>query len=224
MQTIAVISQKGGSGKTTTLLNLAVAAHQDRKSVVVVDLDPQASATQWHRERADASPHVQPTHPAGLPELLKTAQGQGVDWILIDTAASTDRTAAEAVEVADLVLVTCRPSVVDLRAITNTIRLCRIRGVEPHVILTQVEPQGTLQDEARRTLEGLNVHVLAKCLGRRAAFHHSMIDGRAALEYEPDGKAASEVRAVYRELCQLAGKSSGQHDGKPAGTRARADA
>ena len=224
MQTIAVISQKGGSGKTTTLLNLAVAAHEDKKSVVVVDLDAQASATQWHRERADKSPHVQPTHPAGLADLLKTCEGQGVDWILIDTAASTDRTAAEAVEVADLVLVTCRPSVVDLRAITNTIRLCRIRSMEPHVLLTQVEPQGTLQAEARSTLAGLEVHVLKNVLGRRAAFHHSMIDGRAALEYEPQGKAANEVRAVYRELCQLVGKSSRQHDGKPSTVRAKADA
>ncbi len=223
MRTIAVISQKGGSGKTTTLLNLAVAAHEDGKSVVVVDLDPQASATQWHRERADKSPHVQPTHPAGLADLLKTAEEQGVDWILIDTAASTDRTSVEAVEVADLVLVTCRPSVVDLRAITNTIRLCRIRGMEPNVVLTQVEAQGTLQDEARTTLAGLNVHVFNTVLGRRAAFHHSMIDGRAALEYEPHGKAAAEARALYRELFQLVSKSSRQHDGKPATARVTAD-
>lgn len=66
MHTIAVISQKGGSGKTTTLLNLAVAAYQDDAAqVLIIDLDLQASATQWHKARADKSPHVQPTHPAG---------------------------------------------------------------------------------------------------------------------------------------------------------------
>jgi cellulose biosynthesis protein BcsQ len=69
-----------------------------------------------------------------------------VDWVLIDTAAQTDSSAAEAVEVADVVLVTCRPSVVDPRAITKTIRLCRIRDVIPHVVLTQTDAQGTLQD------------------------------------------------------------------------------
>jgi chromosome partitioning protein len=135
----------------------------------------------------------------------------------------TKCSSAEAVEVADLVLVTCRPSVVDLRATTNTIRLCRIRGMEPHVVLTQVEPQGTLPDEARSTLAGIEVHVLKNVLGRRAAFHHSMIDGRAALEYAPQGKAESETRAVYREVCQLVGKSSRQHDGKQA-VREKADA
>jgi len=160
MKTIAIISQKGGSGKTTTLLNLAVAAQQDGKTVVIVDLDMQASATDWHRARADKSPLVQPTHPAGLPDLLKTAVGQGVDFVFIDTAAKTESDTADAIEAADLVLVTCRPSVMDLRAMRNSIRLCQVRGVIPHVVLTQIEPQGSLHEEARRSLEELGIDVL----------------------------------------------------------------
>ena len=70
---VAVISQKGGSGKTTTVLNLAVVAHNDGKATLVVDLDPQASATLWHRARADKTLVVQPTHPAGLDALLNVA-------------------------------------------------------------------------------------------------------------------------------------------------------
>ncbi len=80
MRTIALISQKGGSGKTTTLLNLAVAAQQAGYWVLVVDLDLQASSTDWHKARADKSLHVQPTHPAGLPDLLKAAEGQPIRW------------------------------------------------------------------------------------------------------------------------------------------------
>ena len=141
MKTIAIISQKGGSGKTTTLLNLAVAAHHDGKTVLIVDLDMQASATDWHRARADKSPHVQPTHPAGLAELLKKAEEQRVDFVFIDTAAKTETDTAHAIEVADLVLITCRPSVMDLRAMRNSIRLCQVREITPHVVLTQVEPR-----------------------------------------------------------------------------------
>lgn len=204
MFTIAVISQKGGSGKTTTLVNLAVAAQEAGKSVLVVDLDPQASATYWHRERSGSGLHVQPTHPAGLATLMETARTQGVDWALIDTAAQTDTTAAEAAEVADLVLVTCRPSVVDLRAIANTIRLCKIREATPTVVLTHVEQQSTLPSEARTTLEAMGVEVLTSTLGRRVAFHHCMIDGRGVVEYEPKGKAAAEVRSLLRELEKLA--------------------
>lgn len=211
---IAVVNQKGGSGKTTTVINLAVAAAEDGKVVVVVDLDPQASATAWRKVRAAKSPLVQPTHPAGLADLLKVAAGQGVDWVIIDTAAQTDNNAAQAVEVADLVLIACRPSVMDLRAVANTIRLCRLRETVPHVLLTQIEPQGTLQDEARASLAKLGVEVLPGGLGRRAAFHHSIIDGRSAAEYEPNGKAAHEVRALYEAVCHLVAKSSGHHDGK----------
>ncbi|TAN40133.1 MAG: ParA family protein [Nitrospirae bacterium] len=215
---IAVISQKGGSGKTTALLNLAVAAHRDGRAVLVVDLDPQASATLWHRARADKTLVVQPTHPAGIANLLKVAQEQGVELVFIDTAAQTDSNAAEAVEVADLVLITCRPSVMDLRAIPNSIRLCRIRDRKPHVVLTQIETQGTLQDEARRTLASLGVDVLDGGLGRRAAFHHSIIDGRSAAEYEPSGKAAQEVRRLYQTVCQLVGLPS-SHRVTKEGTR-----
>ncbi|MGC4089449.1 MAG: cellulose synthase operon protein YhjQ/BcsQ [Polyangiaceae bacterium] len=181
--------------------------------------NPQASATQWHRARADKSPHVQPTHPAGLADLLKSAEAQGVDWVLIDTAAQTDSTAAEAIDAADVVLVTCRPSIVDLRAITNTIRLCRIRDVTPHVVLTQTEAHGTLQEEARRSLEAMRVDVLPQSLGRRAAFHHSMIDGRAATEYEPRGKAAQEARELYRAICRIDGMTTRRRDDIPS-TRA----
>jgi chromosome partitioning protein len=208
---IAVISQKGGGGKTTTVVNLAVAARQDGEKTVVADLDPQASATAWSRVRQDKSLLVQPTHSAGLADLRAVAETQGVDWLFIDTAAGIDQTAALAVEIADFVLIPCRPSVVDLRAIPNSIRLCRVQGRQPYVVLTQIEPQGSLADEARANLTGLGVEVLSGGLGRRVAFHHSMIDGRGVLEYEPAGKAAQEVRHLYQTLCRHDAMSSSNH-------------
>lgn len=217
MKTVAVISQKGGSGKTTTLLNLAVAAQQTGHAVLVVDLDLQASATDWHKARVDKSPHVQPTHPAGLPELLKAAAAQGVDVVFVDTAAKTESDTAAAIEAADLVLVTCRPSVMDLRAMRNSIRLCKVHEVVPHVVLTQIEPQGSLHEEARRTLQDLGVDVLPTGLGRRVAFSHSVIEGLSATEYEPGGKAALEVRRLLKTVSHLVGLPSRHH----AGTMAR---
>jgi chromosome partitioning protein len=213
MKTIAVISQKGGTGKTTTILNLAAAAYMEGKSVLIVDLDQQASATQWHAAREDKQLHVQPTHPAGLPELLRVAAIQDVDFVFIDTAAKTESDAADAIEVADLVLITCRPSVMDLRAMRNTIRLCQVRAVTPYFVLTQIPAQGTLREEAATALTQLGAKVLPEGLGRRDVFHHCLVDGRAVLEYEPKGKAAQEVTALYRAICQLAIKPSCHQDG-----------
>lgn len=215
---IAVISQKGGVGKTTATVNLAVAARQDGKKVLVVDLDPQASATAWHKVRADKQPLVLATHQAGLADLRSQAEAQGVDWLLIDTAAGTDQAAAIAVEIADFVLIPLRPSVVDLRAIPNSIRLCRVQERTPHVALMQIEPppQGALADEARANLAALGVDVLPGGLARRAAFHHSMIDGRGVLEYEPNGKAARELKDLYKEVCRHVDMSTSQHDNMSA--------
>ena len=83
----------------------------------------------------------------------------------------------------------------------NSIRLCEVRKVTPHIVLTQIEAQGTLQEEARASLKQLGVDVLPGGLGRRAAFHPSIIDGLAATEYEPKGKAAAEGKALYKKTC-----------------------
>ena len=66
MKVISVLGQKGGSGKTTLTLSLAVAAHEANKSVAVVDLDPQASACKWG-DRRDADPVIISVQPAGAP-------------------------------------------------------------------------------------------------------------------------------------------------------------
>jgi chromosome partitioning protein len=204
---IAFISQKGGTGKTTTALTLAVAAQQDGKSVLILDLDPQANMTGWHQSRTDKSPLVQPTHPAALKSLLAHAGKERVDWVILDTAAGTDTSAAAAVDVADLVLIACRPSRFDLEAIANSVRLCRVRQTVPHVVLTQIDVQGSMQNEARAQLAGLGIAVLPGGLGSRAAFRHSTLSGRSVTEYEPHGKAAKEAEGLYKTVCKLVTKS-----------------
>ena len=207
MKTIAILSQKGGSGKTTLALHLAVAAHQDGKTAVIADLDEQASATMWHKARKDPLPHVQPTHSAALEQFAAEAERQGVDFLLIDTAPQSDKPAINAAEAADMILIICKPSVMDLRAIQNTIRLTRLADLKPgakiFTVLTQIEPFGKLHEEARTTLNKLGVNVLSDGLGRRVAYHHGLIDGQTALEYEPEGKAAQEVRTLYKNICHL---------------------
>ena len=207
MKTIAILSQKGGSGKTTLALHLAVAAQQDGKTAVIADLDEQASATVWHKARQDPLPHVQPTHSAALDQFASEAERQGVDFLFIDTAPQSDKPAINAAEAADIILIVCKPSVMDLRAIQNTIRLTKLANLKPttkvFTVLTQIEPFGKLHEEARKTLNKLAVDVLPEGLGRRVAYHHGLIDGQTALEYEPDGKAAQEVRNLYRKLCNL---------------------
>lgn len=217
MKTVAILSQKGGSGKTTLALHLAVAAQQDGKTAVIADLDEQASATMWHKARQEPLPHVQPTHSAALDQFASEAERQGVDFLFIDTAPQSDKPAINAAEAADIILIICKPSVMDLRAIQNTIRLTNLADLKPgarvFAVLTQIEPFGKLHEEARETLARLAVDVLPEGLGRRVAYHHGLIDGHTALEYEPDGKAAQEVRNLYRKICSLAVLPSRHQEG-----------
>lgn len=205
MKTIAIVSQKGGSGKTTLALNLGVAAHLDGKSVVIADLDEQASATMWHQARKDPLPHVQPTHSAALPSVMAEAEKQGVDYFIIDTAPQSDRPAINAAEAADIILITCKPSVMDLRAVQNTVRLIKIANLKPEtqvfMLLTMVEHFSQRErEEAAAILRELSMNVLPCWMGLRVAYRHSLINGEGVLEYEHAGKAAEEISTIYKQL------------------------
>ena len=205
MKTIAIISQKGGSGKTTLALNLAVAAHLDGKAAVIADLDEQASATMWHQARQDPLPHVQPTQAENLPAVMEVAEKQGVEFFIIDTAPQSDRPAITAAELADVILITCKPSVMDLRAVQNTVRLIQMaslkRGAQVFMLLTMIEHFSKREsDQAAQILRELSMDVLPCWLGHRVAYRHSLINGLGVLEYEHSGKAAEEVRKIYQAI------------------------
>jgi chromosome partitioning protein len=116
MRTIAVISQKGGAGKTTTAVHLAVAAQQEGYRVAVIDLDPQATARKWGDKRQDPEPEVIGDHAERLPQLVEAARANGADLLIIDTAPNADRASLAAARAADLILIPCRPAAFDLEA------------------------------------------------------------------------------------------------------------
>src|ERR1700690_408678 len=117
MKTVAVISQKGGAGKTTLAVNLAVAAELSNVATVLIDLDPQASAKTWHdiRARKDA-PFVVSAQASRLEEVLEVSRTNGAEFVIIDTAPHSEAAALAAARAADLVLIPCRPSILDLKA------------------------------------------------------------------------------------------------------------
>ena len=86
MKTIAVISQKGGAGKTTLSINLAVASELAGEEAIVLDVDPQGSAQVWGRIRESGAPVVVPARAADLADVLAKARGAGAGLAVIDTA------------------------------------------------------------------------------------------------------------------------------------------
>lgn len=117
MQIIAFLSQKGGSGKTTLSLNLAIAATKARKQVVVIDLDPQQSAARWTRLRRDPAPVIVSGHAPNLAHLIQQAREGGAGLVILDTAPKSESAALTAAKAADLLLIPCQPSSLDLDAV-----------------------------------------------------------------------------------------------------------
>src|SRR5215212_10404994 len=102
MQTIGVLSQKGGAGKTTLSVHLAVAAQQEGYRVAIIDLDPQATARKWGDKRQEAEPEEVGDHAERLPQLAEAARANGADLLIIDTAPNADRASLAAARLADL--------------------------------------------------------------------------------------------------------------------------
>jgi chromosome partitioning protein len=206
MRVITIASQKGGSGKTTLALHLAAEAERSGETVVIVDLDPQASATGWKDSRDGDTPAVVSIAPARLEQALRTAREHGANLVLVDTAPQVESPTLAAARLSDLILVPCRPAILDLRAIGATLDIARLAKKPAAVVLNAVPARGSLAAEAIEAIAAYDVPVAPVHLGQRAAFVHALTAGQVAQEYEPGGKAAEEVSRLYmwtRTYCYM---------------------
>jgi chromosome partitioning protein len=203
MKTIAIISQKGGAGKTTLAVHLATASASAGHAAAIVDLDPQGTAASWGDRRQADSPEVVSGQAARLPVLIDAAKANGAALLVLDTAPNADQTALRAAQLADLVLVPCRAATFDLEAIKTTLTLTQIAQKPSFVVLNAVPPRSGIGREAAEGLERQGAQVAPVMLSQRAAFAHGVIDGRTAQELEPGGKAAEEIDRLYMWLCGI---------------------
>ena len=204
METLAIISQKGGAGKTTLALHLAVAAGKKKKTAAIIDLDPQASAANWGDSREDEYPAVVSAQPARLQKVLAAAKEAGAKLAIIDTAPHSESAALAAARASDLVIIPCRPAILDLRAIGSTVDLVNLAKAKACIVLNAVPSRGTLAEEAEEAVSSYGVEVLPVRVGQRAAFVHALTAGKTAQEYEPNGKAAKEIKDLYMAICKYA--------------------
>ncbi len=209
MDVIAIVAQKGGVGKTTLTLSLAVAALRAGKTAAIVDLDPQATACNWGDRRNTEIPVIVSAQPARLPQVLKSAQESGAHFVVIDTPPRAEQAAMAAAKAANLILIPCRPAVFDLDTVSTTLELIRNSGNSSiAAILNGVPPRGSKGEQAADVIKALHVPVCLASFGYRAAFSDAGAVGLSAQEYDPNGKAAEEIDKVYRFVCKLLNRST----------------
>jgi chromosome partitioning protein len=203
MITIAIISQKGGAGKTTLAINLAVAATQaGADPCTLIDLDPQGSSATWGDSRSATVPEVISAQANRLERHVEAARRAGAATVVIDTAPHSESAALAAARVADLILIPCRPAILDLHAIGTTIDLARLAGTPAAVVLNAVPSRGSLADEAAEAVAGYQVPLAPVRIAQRAAFVHCLTVGKAIQEFEPRGRGAEEIGGLYRWICE----------------------
>ena len=209
MNTLAVLSRKGGTGKTTLTVNLAVAAELAGHKVAVVDLDSQASASEWGDWREADTPAVISVHSARLPQELHKLKQQGVTFAILDTPPKIEDIALDAAKASDLAIIPCKLGAFDLKAIEKTIWVGNRAKCPMRIVFNAVRARSSMLHPAKRAVQVYEVNVAPCVIGDRVVFSHSVIEGLGVMEYEPKGKASLEIQALFRYIS----KQMEAHDG-----------
>jgi chromosome partitioning protein len=200
---LGLLSRKGGSGKTTLAVHLAVNAQAGGRRILLIDMDPQGSAAAWWRARAADTPEMEAATPDQLPSLLETARKAGVDLAIIDTRPSVEADAAQVAVLSDFLLIPTRPAILDLRAILATLDIVKGSTNRAALVLNACQPprgsgEASATTDARNALKAFGVPVAPATVVQRAALSQALVGGMTASETEPAGKAAKDIRGLWR--------------------------
>lgn len=208
MRTWVLASEKGGVGKTTIATNLGVYACQCGERTVIADLDAQGSAPSWHEIRGGDSPSVVSVAPENLQKVIDGSIALKVSLLVIDTPGHLAAATLAAIRSATLVISPVRPSLFDLLALKDTVKLieqagkldgaiCIVNGIVPG------RGQKGAYSEAELAASGLGIKVAPPYLCQRAAYVKAIGIGKGVVETEPKKEAANEVRALWNYLNEI---------------------
>jgi chromosome partitioning protein len=214
MQIVTIGNLKGGTGKSTFAVNLAVAAIKRGIRTVVIDLDPQQSAGKWADQRQVEDPAVLSAQASRLQPALREAERLEAELAVMDTAAHDSDILKPAIDAANVVLIPCRPSGMELQHVLETAQLVAERRKPVAVILNAVPARAHELDEASRFIERLKVPLAPLFLSELRAYARAVTAAQGVSEYEPHGKAAQEIGAVLDWLAEHMKIRVSRKDGK----------
>ena len=208
MKVLAVLNQKGGSGKTTIATHLARALQLDGASVVLVDSDPQGSARDWAAARVTEQPLSvigidRPTIERDLKSLAAT------DYVVIDGAPQAADLAVSAIKSASFVLIPVQPSPYDIWAASDLVDLVKQRieitdgKLKAAFVVSRAIAGTKLGQEVADALAGYGLPVLTSRIMQRVAYPSTAATGQTVFDTDPSGEAAADFVILKNELTQL---------------------
>jgi chromosome partitioning protein len=217
MNVIAFASRKGGSGKSTLAAHLAAYVHKPTRPCLLIDSDPQGSLTLWHALRQTGEPPLKTTQRA-IPDIVKAAKRDGVEWVFIDTAPNMSGSVTDAIRAATLVVIPARPGVFDIDAVKETVQFARELRKPYAVVINAAPPkrqdvESPTVTQARESLTSMKVPVWNGQITQRANFSLSLAEGEGAKEFDADSQAASEIARLWAAIERSVKAIHGAHEG-----------
>jgi chromosome partitioning protein len=205
MRVVAFASDKGGMGKTTACLNLACAAVEDGCECAVLDLDPQASAGRWARVRKRAGlpprPLAETCVALDIEDRLAELSAAGAGLVFLDTAGRDNNAISAAIGAADLVLVPCHPTDLELSTLGPTFARLRAERRAHHVLLIDWAAGATRRRaDATEAIARAGGSVVPAGYTHRADSRVALEQGQGVTEFQPWQAAAQEMRTLWAWL------------------------
>lgn len=204
---LTVGNTKGGVGKSTIAANLAVEAAIEGKRVMLIDSDIQGSTLAFRavREKDDikAMAITTPTLHKDIKDL------KGFDIIVIDAGGRDSAVFRSSILSCDLMIIPVLPSQYDIWATNDTLEMLKearaFKDIEAYFAMNQVIPNTIVSRDAMKAIREFKdgIKLLKSLLHARVAFKNSIAQGKGVSEYERSGKAAKEIKGLYKEIIDL---------------------
>jgi chromosome partitioning protein len=205
MKTISFMAQKGGCGKTTLAVNLAVAAVRADRQSGLIDLDQQGSSYRWWRERKNrlgtTTPGVFSSQAVALPDIIEAADE--TDFVFIDTAPQITSDTELIMQNSDIILLPVKTSLADFATIETMYQIAIRLEKKIYLVLSMVPTSGTLFEEALQYLESKKYNLSPVYIYNRADYIRSYTSGQGAQEYKKNSAASKEISNLYNWLLTI---------------------
>ena len=208
MHVILVATQKGGSGKSTLCAHFGALAQREGQTLLV-DADPQGSLSFWYKRREADTPLLAKADGNTFPGILEAAKEDGVQWVVVDSPPHNAALISSLMSRATVTVVPVRPGPFDLDAVAATLAMAKSLKAPIACVINAAPPptrdaEISIVSEARAMLSDMGAPVLPGQVSQRAGLSHALISGQSVNEYDPQGRAATEIASMWSQVVALA--------------------